>query len=150
LDSVNCWSVPTPQAQPFRELHHRLTELWAAAAGETRALFGRVEDEWSIEQIWRALDDPVSDAPQPAGAWPERLGWWTYFAAGHYRPLPAALDASVRRTSDGGAVVGLLADPADADPVRFARLHDVYWREVGVSRRSPGSGDADGTGILAR
>lgn len=130
LNSCYCRRDPVAAAEPFRELHRRLTELWVAIAGETGALFGRVEDEWSLEQIWSELSDPRSDAtPPPRGSWPEWLSWLTYFDADRYRllpPLPPALGADVRRTPGEAAVIVLLADPAAVDPVRFARLHHEY------------------------
>jgi hypothetical protein len=134
LDAVNCRRVPDARAQPFRELYRLLTELWVAVAEELGAVFGRVEDEWSWEQIWTTLCDPYSHAPPPPGSWPEWLSWSTYFGAEHYRqlpPLPAELDADVRRTPGGAAVVTLLTDPAAVDELRFARLHQVYRRAIG-------------------
>jgi len=133
LDSVYCYREPLPRAQPYRDLHRLLTGLWLAFAGQAGAFFGRVDDEWSVEQIWDELTDPLSDAPPPAGAWPQRLGWWTYFDADRYRQLPflpATLESSVRRTSDGAAVIELLADPAAVDPRCFSELHHRYWREL--------------------
>ncbi|HJP78825.1 MAG TPA: hypothetical protein VJ914_31415 [Pseudonocardiaceae bacterium] len=130
LDAVHCRRTPVAAAQPFRDLHHLLTELWVAIADETGALFGRVEDEWSLEQIWSELTDPASGpTPPPVGALPEWLSWSTYFDAPRYRrlpPLPGQGDATVRRTPGGAAVITLLTDPAAVDPVRFARLHHDY------------------------
>ena len=74
LDSVHCRRVPDADAQPFRDLHRLLTDLWLALASATGASFGRVEDEWSVEQIRPELEDPFSDTPTPPGTWPERLG----------------------------------------------------------------------------
>jgi hypothetical protein len=139
LNSSYCWRTPVAQAQPFRELHQLLTELWVAIAGETGALFGRVEDEWSLEQIWYELPDPRSGGtPPPAGSWPEWLSWLTYLDADRYRllpPVPSEMDASVRRTPDEAAVIVLLADPAAVDPVRFAQLHHGYRRAVAAGLR---------------
>ncbi|MFJ9779395.1 hypothetical protein ACIRSS_07415 [Amycolatopsis sp. NPDC101161] len=136
LDSVHCRREPDARAEPFRELHRRLTELWIAIADETGALFGRVEDEWSLEQIWSELPDPTLRATPPApGSWPDWLSWSTYFGAERHRqlaPLPAELGAGVRRTRRGAAVIELLTDPAAVDPVRFARLHREYRRAVGA------------------
>lgn len=136
LDSVHCRREPDARADPFRELHRRLTELWVAIADETGALFGRVEDEWSLEQIWSELPDPTRGATPPApGSWPDWLSWSTYFGAERHRqpaPLPAELGAGVRRTRRGAAVIELLTDPAAVDPVRFARLFHEYRRAVGV------------------
>jgi hypothetical protein len=136
LDSCHCPRVPDERAQPFRELHRLLTELWTAIAGETGAVFGRVEDEWSVEQIWSQLSDPFSDAPPPPSCWPEWLSWSTYFDADRYRLLPsltANLGADVRRTPDGAAVIALLADPAAVDELRFERLHHEYRGAVGLA-----------------
>ncbi|MEV4056284.1 hypothetical protein AB0J55_34205 [Amycolatopsis sp. NPDC049688] len=129
LDACYGRRTPDARAEPFRALHRRLTGLWVALADELGALFGRVEDEWSLEQIWDALRDPRSaDVPPPPGAWPEWLSWSTYFDAGRGRalpPLPAELGAHVRRTPAGATVIELADDPAAVDPVRFARLHQV-------------------------
>ncbi|MEV6830656.1 hypothetical protein [Amycolatopsis sp. NPDC051102] len=129
LNSCYCRRSPDARADPFRALHRRLTELWVALADELGAVFGRVEDEWSLEQIWAELRDPRSDStPPPPGAWPEWLSWSTYFDAGRFRalpPVPAELGARVRRTPGAAAVIELLDDPAAVDPVRFARLHQV-------------------------
>lgn len=136
LDSVNCRRVPDTRAEPFRELHRLLTELWVALAGEVGALFGRVEDEWSWEQIYADLGEPFSYAPPRPGSWPEWLSWSTYLDASRYRrlaPLPAELDADVRRTPDGAAVITLLTDPAAVDELRFARLHQRYRHAAGLA-----------------
>lgn len=113
LDAVNTWREPVPAARPFRVLHRMITDLWVAVADSMGAVFGRVEDEWSIEQIWTGDTRP------------EWLGWWTYFAAPP--ALPPELGATFRTTPGGGVVVALLDDPAAVDPVRFAELHRVYW-----------------------
>jgi hypothetical protein len=136
LDSIHCRRVPDPRAQPFRELHRLLTDLWLALAGEVGASFGRVEDEWSWEQIWTDLNDPLSKAPPPPGSWPEWLSWSTYFDADRYRQLPplsTELDADIRRTPDGAAVIVLLTDPAAVDELRFAQLHQNYRRATGLA-----------------
>ncbi|EOD70234.1 hypothetical protein [Amycolatopsis vancoresmycina] len=129
LDSIYCRRTPDDRAEPFRALHRLLTDLWVALADELGALFGRVEDEWSLEQIWAELSDPrLGDAPPPPGAWPEWLSWSTYFDAGRARALPAVpaeLGAHVRRTPAGALVLELSDDPAAVDPLRFARLHQV-------------------------
>ncbi|MFC3454829.1 hypothetical protein [Amycolatopsis speibonae] len=63
-----------------------LTELWVTIAGETGALFGRAEDEWSLEQIWSELSDSRSGTFSPAlESFPEWLSWWTYLDADGYR-----------------------------------------------------------------
>ncbi|MFK0248119.1 hypothetical protein ACIQUM_25795 [Amycolatopsis azurea] len=128
LDSCHCRRIPDARAEPFRELHRRLTELWTAIAGETGALFGRVEDEWSLEQIWSELPGPLPDvSAPPLGSWPDWLSWHTYFDAARYRMLPSLpAELDVRRTPGGGAVIVLAADPAAADPLEFARLHRRY------------------------
>jgi hypothetical protein len=54
------------------------------------------------------------------------MGWWTYFDPGLRRllpPLPEGIGATVRRTRGGGAVIGLLDDPAAVDPVAFEEIH---------------------------
>jgi hypothetical protein len=134
LDSAHCWRRPVPQARPFRLLHHRLTGLWTAIASKFGALFGRVDDEWSLEQVWDSLADPGSDAAPPSGQWPERLGWQTYFHADHHRlltPLPAEFDVTVHRMPDGAAVIALLLDPAAVDEQAFAQLHTRYRQWTG-------------------
>lgn len=139
LDSSHCRRVPDSHAQSFRELHRLLTDLWVAIAGEIGALFGRVEDEWSWEQIWSDVDSPFSSAAPPPGCWPEWLSWSTYFDSDRYRllpPLSAELDADVRRTPDGAAVISLLADPSAVDEGRFARLHEQFRRAAGFAHES--------------
>ncbi|MFB9429448.1 hypothetical protein [Streptoalloteichus tenebrarius] len=130
LDSCHCWRSPGPQAQPFRRLHRLLTEPWIAIADETGAVFGRVEDELSWEQIRPEIADPDSDAtPPPPGSWPEWLGWLTHLDTGRHSPLPplpTALDATVHRTPGGAAVIALMTDLAAVDPARFAHLHHRY------------------------
>ncbi len=130
LNSSHRRRVPAPEAEPFRELHRLITRLWTSVAGEIGAVFGRVEDEWSLEQIWSELPDPRSgDRPPPPGSWPDWLSWLTYFDADRYRllpPLPAELDAYIRRTPEGAAVIALPTDPAAVDEARFARLHRKY------------------------
>ncbi|WP_370949730.1 hypothetical protein AB5J62_19725 [Amycolatopsis sp. cg5] len=132
LNSAHCRREPGEWARPFRDLHRLLTELWVAVAAATGAVFGRVEDEWSLEQIWSDLPAPHAGlVPPPPGSWPDWLSWSTYFDADRYRrlpPLPAKLGAGVRRTHDDGAVIVLLDDPAAVDPLRFARLHHDYRR----------------------
>lgn len=126
LDSCWTWRSPVPEAEPYRRLHGGLTDLWVAVAERTGALFGRVEDEWSLEQVHPSLPHPVSDAPPPPGRRPDRMGWWTYVTAELYRrmpPLPPGIDATVRRTSSGAAVIALLDDPAAVDPLAFERFH---------------------------
>jgi hypothetical protein len=136
LDSCHCRRVPDTQAEPFRELHRLLTDLWVTLAGEVDALFGRVEDEWSWEQIRTDVSDPFSHAPPSPGSWPEWLSWSTYFGSDRFRllpPLSAELDADVRRMPDGAAVITLLTDPAAVDEPRFARLHQTYRRAAGFA-----------------
>ncbi|MFD1050521.1 hypothetical protein ACFQ1S_35850, partial [Kibdelosporangium lantanae] len=117
LDAVNTRREPVPAARPFRLLHRRITDLWVAVADSMGALFGRVEDEWSVEQIWSGETRP------------EWLGWWTYFASPP--TLPPELGATVRATPGGGVVVALLEDPAAVDPLWFAELHRRYWSAFG-------------------
>jgi hypothetical protein len=149
LDACYCLRTPGPRAARFRELHRLITELWVTLADETGALFGRIEDEWSLEQIWSKLPDPSSGGtPPPPGAWPDWLSWSTYFDADRYGllpPVPVELGARVRGTAGGAAVIELLPDPAAVDPLEFARLHREYRRAVAsgpdsarAERRFPG------------
>ncbi|SEF37485.1 hypothetical protein SAMN05421837_11445 [Amycolatopsis pretoriensis] len=139
LDACYCRRTPDARAEPFRQLHRLLTELWITIADETGALFGRVEDEWSLEQIWNELPDPLAGNTPPAwGAWPDWLSWWTYFDADHHRllaPVTAGLDADVRRSPGGATVIALLTDPAAVDEVRFARLNQEYRRAIAADLR---------------
>ncbi|MGW5718487.1 hypothetical protein ACWEVP_20125 [Amycolatopsis sp. NPDC003865] len=140
LDACYCARTPGgARAEPFRRLHRLLTELWIAIADETGALFGRVEDEWSLEQIWSELPDPLAgDAPPARGAWPDWLSWWTYFAADHHRlpaPVTAELGADIRRSPGGAAVIALSTDPAAVDELRFARVNQAYRRTVAAGLR---------------
>ena len=139
LDSCYCLRTPVARAEPFRQLHRLLTELWIAIADETGALFGRVEDEWSLEQVWSELPDPLSGGtPPPWGSWPDWLSWWTYFDADHYRllaPVTGELGADIRRSPGDAAVIALLTDPAAVDELRFARLNQEYRRAVAAGPR---------------
>ncbi|MCP2169682.1 hypothetical protein [Goodfellowiella coeruleoviolacea] len=133
LDSCWCWRQPAPEAEYFRRLHRQLTELWLAIAARTEAPFGYVEDEWTLEQIWRTLADPYA-GPQPTpGHWPRWLGWTTYFSADYYQslpPLPEEPGLTVTRTPDGGAVLALLDDPAAVDVLEFERFHARYQQWI--------------------
>lgn len=140
LDACYCPRTPAgAQAEPFRQLHRLLTELWIAIADGTGALFGRVEDEWSLEQIWSELPDPLAwNAPPARGAWPDWLSWWTYFDADHHRllaPVTTRLGADIRRSPGGAAVIALLTDPAAVDELRFARLNQEYQQIVAAGLR---------------
>ncbi|MGZ3146480.1 hypothetical protein ACVDFE_31710 [Lentzea chajnantorensis] len=129
LDSVHCRRTPVADADPFRELHRALTELWLAVAAEFGGRFGRVEDEWSLEQIWSELRKPLDDTT-PVPQW---LSWFTYLGAERRRVLAPVLDrlgADVLEMRGGAALVRLLDDPAAVDPVRFAQLHHEYRRAV--------------------
>jgi len=125
LDSGNTWRLPTPEADPYRRLHRRLTDLWLAMAEEFGATVGLVQDEWSVEQV-RHLP-------------PRTLGWWTYLDAEHYErvpPLPP--EADVRRTPRGAAVIALLDDPASVDVLAFERFHQGRHQGSGeVATRAP-------------
>ncbi|ANZ41642.1 hypothetical protein BBK82_42535 [Lentzea guizhouensis] len=138
LNSAHCRRTPTADAEPFRQLHRQLTGLWLTVATGLGAVFGRVEDEWSLEQIWSELPDSrMHVTPPPPGSSPDWLSWLTYFDADHHRrlaPVLAELNADVRRTSDGAAVIVLLGDPAAVDPVKFAQLHHEYRRAVAAHR----------------
>lgn len=125
LDSCHTWRSPVAAADSFRRLHRQLTELWLAAAETFDAIFGRVEDEWSLEQIWHLLGTTYPDGPPPPGRWPELMGWWTYLNAEYYRrlpPLPPDAEATVHHTS-AGVVIALLDDPASVDELAYERLH---------------------------
>lgn len=125
LDSVFCSRTPTPEADSFRDLHRRLTELWTEVAQQLNADCGRVLDEWSTEQIWRR---GVHDAVHPANGWPAELGWWTYLSPGQPRP-PAPLteiEAHTRRLPNEAWLVTLLHDPAAVDPLRYEKLHQRW------------------------
>lgn len=140
LDACYCSRTPGgAPAEAFRQLHRLLTELWIAIADETGALFGRIEDEWSLEQIWSELPDPLAwDAPPTRGSWPDWLSWWTYFEADHYRllaPVTMGLGADIRRSPGGAAVIALLTDPGAVDELRFARLNQEYRRAVAAGLR---------------
>ncbi|GAA0623813.1 hypothetical protein GCM10010174_48730 [Kutzneria viridogrisea] len=109
-------------------LHPVVTELWLTTAERHGALFGRVSDEWSDEQVWRLLSDPLGEQVPAVGRWPELLGWWTYFGAeraGALPPLPTGVPATVRPTAGGGAVLALLEEATALDELEFERVHRV-------------------------
>lgn len=113
-------------AYEFPHLHQRLTTLWTRFAEATGAMFGRVDDEYSVEQIWHLLADPLQDVPPAVGHLPFPMGWWNYFDAErvqHLPPLPASLRAVVHRTTSGGAVISLLDDHAAVDVLEYERIH---------------------------
>lgn len=137
LDSCHAWRRPCPEAEPYRRLHRDLTALWLDLAERFGAVFGRVEDDWSVLQVHRLVEDPASNEAPPPGRWPELLGWWTYFGPDLHRdlpPPPADLGATVRRTPGGGAVVSFLDDPAAVDALAFERLH---LRHAGLRATRP-------------
>ncbi|MBP2476378.1 hypothetical protein JOF53_005250 [Crossiella equi] len=120
LDAAFARRVPDPEADGFRLLHRTVTELWATLAERLDAVFGRVEDEWSMEQVWHTRPNLNFDPPPP-GQWPELLGWWTYFDAERTELLP---DPPARlRLTGRGSVLALLDDPAAVDALEFERLH---------------------------
>jgi hypothetical protein len=55
LDSVFCSRTPTPEADSFRDLHRRLTELWMEVAQQLSADCGA----WLVA----LLDDPAAVDP---------------------------------------------------------------------------------------
>ncbi|MBB4674098.1 hypothetical protein [Crossiella cryophila] len=115
------WREPRPEADGYRLRHRGLTELWVELGERFDGLFGRVEDEWSLEQVWSLLPDPLGDDVPPPGQWPHRLGWWTYFNAERADLLPNP-PAGLRLTPSG-AVLALLDDPAAVDALEFERIH---------------------------
>jgi hypothetical protein len=124
LDAVFCRRRPAPEADPFRELHARLTSLWLDAAQRLDADAGRVCDEWSSEQAWRA---GVPATASSADGWPAELGWWTYLGPGRNLSPPRLPEvaAGTRRLPNGALLIALLEDPAAVDPIHFA---DVLTR----------------------
>lgn len=102
---------PVPEAAGFRELHARLTRLWLDVAVRLGATDGRVEDEWSREQ--------VGDEPQ--------VGWWRYLGPGRELPFPPTPEMRVSSVPGGGRLVRLLDDPAAVDVLRYAEIHR-RWR----------------------
>ncbi len=124
LDSISCFRRPVPEADAFRELHARLTDLWLAAAQHLNADVGRVLDEWSSDQIWHW---GMHEAVHPSGGWPAELGWWTYLGPQHRQtpPLPE-IASRTRMLSNGARLVTLLDDPAAVDVQRYEDIH-VRW-----------------------
>jgi hypothetical protein len=120
LDSCFCYRSPVPEAEQFRELHHRLTGLWIDIAQDLNAHCGRVVDEWSIEQVWS-----IHDTEHPIGGWPAALGWWTYLSPDHRRPPPPLPEIAARTSTlpNGGLLVALLDDPAAVDELHFKDIH---------------------------
>lgn len=112
---------PRPEADGYRLLHRGLTEAWVELAERLDGLFGRVEDEWSVDELARVLRAPgIEEVPAP-GQWPQWLGWWTYFNAERADVLPGP-PAGLRLTRRG-AVLALLDDPAAVDPAEFLRIN---------------------------
>lgn len=111
LDSVFTFREPVPEADGFRELHGRLTRLWLDVAERLGAEDGRVEDDWSWEQ--------VGDEPQ--------VGWWRYLGTGRELPFPPTGEMAVSALPGGARLVTLLDDPAAVDVPRYVRIHD-RWR----------------------
>jgi hypothetical protein len=117
---------PAPDAHGFRDLHRQLTDLWILLLDELGADFGRVDDEWSLEQVWHLIPKPVTLDPPPPGRWPFPLGWWTFADADRSRSLPDPppwLQARTHRTPGGGTVLALTDDPAVISVVEYERLH---------------------------
>ena len=128
LDAAFCHRRPASEADTFRELHARLTDLWLNAAQRLQANIGRILDEWSSEQVWH-LD--IHDSCHPAGGWPAELGWWTYLAPD--RRLPPAplpeITAQTRQLPNGALLVELLDDPAAVDPLHYQDIH-TRWLQT--------------------
>ncbi|MGC5053224.1 hypothetical protein ACLQ2S_17420 [Micromonospora sp. DT48] len=127
LDAAYGHRRPSPEADEFRRLHARLTDMWLDAAVRLHADFGRILDEWSTEQIWH-LD--VHDASHPVGGWPAELGWWTYLGPDRRLP-PAPLPDIAERTRhlpNGALLVELLDDPAAVDPLHYQDIHTRWLR----------------------
>jgi hypothetical protein len=124
---------PTPEADPFRRLHAQLTALWVEVADAVGAEYGRVTDDWSVEELGDS--GPVSEDDIQPGRLPSWLGWWTYLDADRTRRLPPLpvpeVAESVRATPSGAAVIALLDDPAAIDLARYRRLHAEWWTVLG-------------------
>jgi hypothetical protein len=117
---------PAPDAHDFRSLHRVLTGVWIELLDDLGAEFGRVDDEWSIEQVWDMIPKPVTFNPPPVDQWPFPLGWWTFVDAHRYLqlpPLPSWLPARIARTPGGGTVVALTDDPAMIDVLDYEDIH---------------------------
>ncbi|WP_051366371.1 hypothetical protein [Hamadaea tsunoensis] len=116
---------PGPDAEPFRHLHALLTALWADAAGRFGAAYGRVNDEWCLEQIWELAGLPNDTVAE--GEWPHWLGWWTYLRSPGRRPLPdLPFGLAVHDLPQGGQILQILDDPADVSEARFERIHHAW------------------------
>jgi hypothetical protein len=102
-------------------------------ADDVGAGYGRVTDEWSVEELGEG--GPMSDDDVPPGRLPPWLGWWTYLDADRARllppvPIPEVAEA-VRATHSGAVVIALLADPAAIDIARYRSLHAEWWDRLG-------------------
>jgi hypothetical protein len=124
---------PAPHAHEFRRVHRKLTKLWLRLLRELGADFGRVDDEWSIEQVWRLIPEPVTLAPPPPDRWPFPMGWWTFVDAERTRRLPELPPwlGRTRRTPGGGTLVALTDDPTMIDVLEY---EDLHLRLLGRSR----------------
>jgi hypothetical protein len=130
---------PAPGAHEFRHLHRQLTDLWIVLLDELGADFGRVDDEWSIERVWRLIPEPVTLAPPPADQWPFPMGWWTFVNAHRFRllpDLPSWLWAGMQQTPGGGTVIALTDDPTMIDVLEYEELH------IRMKTRSSSAGSA--------
>jgi hypothetical protein len=118
LDS--CWTRrrPGPKADEFRAIHARLVALWLEAAVTLGARAGRIDDDWSWEQVH---DIPGIYQPAAPGEWPRLLGWWTYLGP-PAPPPPAAVADRSAPVPGGGTVITLLDDPAAVDVLRYAEI----------------------------
>jgi hypothetical protein len=122
LDAVWCRREPVPEADAFRQLHHRLTDLWLDVAQALNATCGRVFDEWSTEQVHHL---GIHNAIHPVGAWPAELGWQTYLGPNQHRPPPplAQPESRTRRLPNGALHVTLLDDPTAVDEANYENIH---------------------------
>jgi hypothetical protein len=127
LDSVFCYRRPVPEADAFRELHARLTDLWLDAAQRLNAEAGRVLDEWSTEQVWHL---GIHEAVHPASGWPAELGWWTYLGPALAQSAPPLPEGAARTSllPNGASLVSLLEDPAAVDPLRYEEIHNQWYQ----------------------
>jgi hypothetical protein len=129
LDSAYCYRRPTPEAEAFRELHARLTDLWLNTAQTLNAKVGRVLDEWSSDQVWHL---GIHEAVHPSGGWPAELGWWTYLDSTLDVPEPPLQEvaARTRQLANGALLVCLLDDPAAVDPLRYENIHTRWCSAI--------------------
>jgi hypothetical protein len=134
LDSV--WTYRPGRARAtadeFRGLYRQWTAMWVDAAESLGAVHGRIEDEWSAEEIWHLTD--VLDNSMVPGVWPSWLGWSTYFGPALTQALPPLpmpeISRYVKPTPGGGQIITLLDDPAAVDVHRYWHLHKQWLAAV--------------------